>query len=230
MEQRTTSQCLGLVAGLGPAATVHYYKEIVAAFAARGVTPRLVMSHADSRHVLDCVSRKSLDELAAYLGDHIRRMADAGATIAAIPAVAPHICAPILARLSPVPLVDMIDAVRAELRARNLKRISLMGTRFVMESGFYGRLDGVEIVPPAPHDLTFIHDAYMGIVSAGRIAPADVERLRQIARAMIERHHVEIVALAGTDLALAFDEASAGFPALDCARVHLQAVVAAMLA
>jgi aspartate racemase len=225
----TSKRCLGLIGGLGPPATVHYYKALVDAFAVRKVTPRLLISHADASFVLDCVRRNDLDALAAYLADHIARMAKAGADIAVIPAVTPHICAPTLTRLSPLPLVDMIETTHTELRARKLKRISLMGTRFVMESGLFGRLDGIEIVPPAPADLEFIHDTYMGIIANNRIAPDDVERLRKIARGLVERDKVQTVVIAGTDLALAFDETTAGFPALDCARVHLDAIVAAML-
>jgi aspartate racemase len=175
------------------------------------------------------VQRDELDALTDYLNDHLRWMAAAGATIAAIPAVTPHICAPALAKIAPLPLVDIVDATRAALHRRGLKRVSLMGTRFAMESRFFGRIDGVEIVLPPPADVAFIHETYMGIVSSARTAPAAVDRLRHIARTMIDRDGVEAIVIAGTDLSLAFDEESAGFPALDCARVHLDALVEAML-
>jgi aspartate racemase len=68
----------------------------------------------------------------------------------------------------------------------------------------------------------------MGIVDSSRVAPADVERLRDVARKMVMQNRVEAVALAGTELAVAFDEASAGFPALDCAAAHVQRIVSAM--
>jgi aspartate racemase len=53
--------------------------------------------------------------------------------------------------------------------------------------------------------------------------------LRTIARRAITRDRLEAIALAGTDLAVAFDESSAGFAAIDCARVHIDAIVKAMM-
>jgi len=39
---------------------------------------------------------------------------------------------------------------------------------------------------------------------------------------------VEAIVLAGTDLNLVFNEANAGFPAVDCAAAHIDAIVAQM--
>jgi aspartate racemase len=44
-----------------------------------------------------------------------------------------------------------------------------------------------------------------------------------------KRDGVETVLLAGTDLALMFDEASAGFPCIDVARLHIDAIVARLI-
>lgn len=40
---------------------------------------------------------------------------------------------------------------------------------------------------------------------------------------------IGLVILAGAELSLAFDEATAGFPALDSGRVHINAIVEAAL-
>lgn len=225
---KTSSKCFGLIGGLGPAAAVHYYTQILAAYSGSGTTPRIVMSHAEADFVRDCCGRGDAESLAAYLAEHIRILAKAGADFAAIPAVAPHLCAPQLAKQSPIPLLDIIDAGRAELKRRNLRRIGMMGTRWVMDSRFYGRLSGVDLVPLPEDEAEEVHAIYLAIVASGRAPPADVARLREIARAAIARDDLQAIALAGTDLAVAFDEASAGFPAVDCARVHIDAIVEAM--
>ncbi len=42
---------------------------------------------------------------------------------------------------------------------------------------------------------------------------------------LIERERVEAVILAGTDLALLFNEQNTDFPHIDCARLQLDAIV-----
>ena len=39
---------------------------------------------------------------------------------------------------------------------------------------------------------------------------------------------VDAIVLAGTDLSLIFDEANTDFPHVDCARVHIQAIMRAL--
>jgi hypothetical protein len=60
---------------------------------------------------------------------------------------------------------------------------------------------------------------------AGHTSSAGVKSLRDIARAIRRRDRVDAVVLAGTDLNLIFDEASAGFPAFDCASAHIEAIL-----
>ena len=52
-----------------------------------------------------------------------------------------------------------------------------------------------------------------------------MEKLRRIARAILARDRVEAIVLAGTDLNVIFDEATAGFPAVDCAAAHIDAIL-----
>jgi len=229
MSIKTSAKCLGLLGGLGPAATIDYYTRLLTAFAKRGVTPRIVMSHAEANLVRELVNAGDAESLASYLAEHVRIVANAGADFAAIPAVAPHICAPQLRNLSPIPLVDIITEFGAELERQGLRRIGMLGSRWVMESRFYDRLRGVELVPLQTDEIAVVHEIYMSFVTNARASQGQIDELRTIARRAIARDRLEAIALAGTDLAVAFDETTAGFPTIDCARVHVDALVNAMM-
>jgi aspartate racemase len=198
------------------------------AFGARGAIPGLMISHADVKIVGTLISAGALDAQAAYLAGHIERLGRAGADFAAISAVAPHICAPQLKASIALPFVDPIDCVRAELISRGSRRVSVLGTRFVMRSDMYGRLDGFEVIRPAHEVLDFVDANYVKIVNFGTIAGsgADIEGVRAIAQNLVCEEGADTVILAGTEFSLAFSEADCGFPALDCARTHLDAIVA----
>jgi aspartate racemase len=216
--------CVGIIGGLGVGATVHYYEKITAACKARGVVPDLVITHADVDHGQGLVREGRLDALAAYLAGFIERMARAGATAAAIPAVTPHICIKELTPLLPIPLINIVDVLASALRARGTKRIALFGSVFTVQGSLWGQLGGVEIVKPQPDEIAFIGQAYQRILD-GRTDATDADALRRIASDLQRRDGVETILLAGTDLAVMFDEQSAGFPCLDVARLHIDAIV-----
>jgi aspartate racemase len=217
--------CVGIVGGLGVGATVHYYEKITAACKARGIVPDLVIAHADVDHGQGLVRAGKLDELADYLASFIERMARAGAEAAVMPAVTPHICIAQLLKRTRVPLINIVDPIDAELSARKLKRVALFGTVFTVEGGLWGQLTGVDIVKPRPDEIDFIGKAYQRILDTQAGNEADTAGLRRIAADLQRRDGVEAILLAGTDLAVIFDEANAGFPAIDVARLHIDAIV-----
>jgi aspartate racemase len=202
---------LGLIGGLGPVATIHYYRELVKAQAGE-----VLIIHADMEHALGYVKRSDRIGLAEYFARLIERLAHGGANLAAISAVTPHICIRELKKISALPLVNIIEEVGAEIRSRGYKRVALFGTRFVVETSMFGMLEGIDVVVPDQVDA--IHQAYMQTV-AGETGGRAI--LSQIAREL----PVDAIVLAGTDLSLIFDETNTDFPHVDCAKTHVQAIM-----
>jgi aspartate racemase len=73
--------------------------------------------------------------------------------------------------------------------------------------------------------MTFVGEAYQRLLDTQTPAPGDIERLREIAATLQKRDGIETILLAGTDLTVIFDEANAGFPCIDVARPHIDAIV-----
>jgi aspartate racemase len=217
--------CVGIVGGLGVGATVHYYEKITAACKARGVIPDLVIVHADVDRGQGFVREGKLDALADYLASFIDRLGAAGAKAAVLPAVTPHICIAELTARIRLPLINIVDTIGSELRTRKLKRVALFGTTFTMEGSLWGQLSGVEILKPQPDEIAFVGKAYQRILDTQNGNADDTAGLRLIAADLQRRDGVEAILLAGTDLAVIFDEATAGFPCIDVARVHIDAIV-----
>jgi aspartate racemase len=221
---------LGLVGGLGVGATVHYYEQLVAAHAARGRGARLMIVHADVGHVLELVRSNDLAGLADYLTGLLRALHDGGAELAAIGAVTPHICMPELARRAPLPLIDMIAEVARAVRARSLARVALFGTRFTIETRLFGGLPGIDIARMLPDEIDAVHATYVAIVQAGRGTSEHRRVLSRIAQDLCAREGAEAIVLAGTELSLVFDGSNTDFPTIDCARVHMDAIMERLLA
>jgi aspartate racemase len=226
----TKGRCLGLIGGLGVGATAHYYRRLAEMHAERAASLDFVMVHAETPRVFGYVEAGDRAGLAEYLSGFIQRMKEAGAEFAAIPAVTPHFCVRELAAKSPLPLLNIFDPLAENLAARKLHRVAVFGTRFVMDSELFGMVDGVEIVHARPDEVDSIHKTYVELAQRGKGTEEQFRSLTEIAKTLCERDGAEAVVLAGTDLALLFDESNTEFPSVDCAALHLKAIANVLLA
>jgi aspartate racemase len=226
MGASTISEHFGLVGGLGVGATVIYYQAITAACAERGVVPRLTIAHAHAPTALALVQAGRIEDLATYLAGFVGELAGAGATCAAIPAITPHICLTALKRRVGLPIIDILQVTQQRVRERHLTRIALFGTRFTIDRNLFGALDGFDVVRARDDEVDEIHRIYLNLATSGTISAGDKARLRGLAQILSRRDRAEAILLAGTDLNLVFNETNAGFPAVDCAAAHIEAIVA----
>ena len=224
-----TGKCLGLVGGLGVGAAVHYYTNLAKAHHAQGRTMELVMAHAEPPRVMEFIRAGDRDGLANYLNGYIQRMQAAGAEIAVVPAVTPHYCIRELLAVSPLPVLNIFDPLNRELATRGLKRVAVLGTRFTIETDLFGQVPGVAFSRPQPDEIDRIHEIYTRLALSGEATPEQHKQLTDVAHRLIECDRVDTVLLAGTDLALLFDETNTDFPHVDCAALHIRAIVEEMI-
>lgn len=225
MTMHDPTKSFGLIAGLGVGAGILYYRSLVDAHLARGLSPGILMVHADVRRVMAHAAARETQELAAYLSSLLHQLADGGAQIAAIPAFSPQICAQELAAITPLPLIDLLDAIVAEIDRRKVHRLALFGARVTIETSLFGRLPHHEVVMPKPGEIDTVSGIYQRIVERERASREEYARLRSLAHTLIEREHLDAILLAGTDLSFVFTPASTDFPHIDGARTHINAIM-----
>ena len=219
---------IGLLGGLGVGAAIHYYRELAAAHDDVRQPMQLAMVHASISRATNYASKGDRQGLAAYLAGFLGKLKASGATIGVLPAVTPHLCIDELQAITPIPVIDLTKVVSDHLQERKLSKVALFGTRFVVESDMYGRLQGVDVVRPRESELAFIHDAYTQLAYSGRASSEHRERLLSLADTLQKRDGVEAIVLAGTDFALMFDAGNTPFPHVDCTRAHIAVIMHAM--
>jgi aspartate racemase len=223
---RSAAHTFGLVAGLGVGAAVFYYRSLVAAHLERGLSPRLLMVHADVRRTMRLAQERRVDELATYLAGLLNQLAAGGCTIATIPAFSPQVCAKELAAKTPLPLIGLLETAVAEVKRRGFRRIAVFGARVTMETRLFGALkDEAEVIIPASADLDLISESYKTIVERESATPDELESLRTVAHRLIEKERLDGILLAGTDWSFVFNAENADFPHVDGARTHIKAIM-----
>ena len=215
---------IGLIVGIGPAATDYYYRYLISALAQAGQDLTLTMAHADTPTLLRNQAEGNVDAQVEIYLQLTNRLQRSGIEQVAVTSIAGHFCIDAFKALSPVPAINLLDAVKIEMKRRGFKKVGLLGTRVVMESRFYGVLDGVEVIPPAGN-LLEVHDAYVSMAAAGIATPEHREVFMRAGKILAGACGCESIMLAGTDLALVFKkDQSPGFEIFNCAEVHAEAI------
>jgi aspartate racemase len=218
---------IGLIGGIGPAATDFYYRRLIATFAARNAPLEVTIVHADTPTLLGNLASDNKSAQTAIYMRLTKRLAATGADFVAVTSIAGHFCIDAFKSVSPLPIVDLIAEVSHAIETRGLKRIGILGTRTVMETRFYGRITTAEIVPPIGQDLDNVHQAYTSMAIAGAVTEDQRSVFYTVSHRLMAEQGAQAIMLGGTDLALAFDEHTTEFPLVDCAAIHADAIARA---
>ena len=215
---------IGLIGGIGPAATDFYYRRLISTFAGKKAALELTIVHADTPTLLRNLANNDVASQVAIYMKLTNRLAASGAECVAITSVAGHFCIDAFKASSVLPVVDMISEVNRAIAQRAFERIGILGTRTVMETRLYGGVSRVEVVPPSGQDLEDVHRAYVAMAASGTVTEAQRAVFTAASKQLLKQSGVEAIMLAGTDLALVFNERDTEFPLIDCAGIHADAI------
>lgn len=225
-----SDRIIGILGGMGPEATVDFYREII----------RLTPASRDQDHipVLIYSNTRIPDRTAAILDgaedplphliDSARILESAGAGIIAIPCNTAHFYVESLRPAIKIPVLHMMDETLLDLQARHpqVRTVGLLGTAASIRTRIYQTAF-------EPAGLTVLVPQESGqdrIMAAIRDIKAD--RNRDQARIAIEdvcsdlvAEGAEAVILGCTELPLVFESRSLLYPVLNPARILAQAAV-----
>ena len=220
---------LGLIGGIGPAATVFYYERIVRAFAAASRPLHLTIAHTSAHTLTRNVAAGRVDEQVTEYRRVTDQLAAAGADVVVITSMGGHFCAKEFATVSPLPMIDGPDAVASYLAQRGLRRVGVLGTRVVMKTRLYGALSELDPITPIGTGLDQVDADYIGMAVAGEATPGQRQRLIDAGQKLVDDQRAEAILLGGTDLNLIYSDDTLTVPVVDSAVAHIDAIVKAAL-
>jgi len=211
---------IGLIGGIGVAATIVYYQRLVAAVAERGGTNlELTIVHGDIQELIRNNLADRREEQARAFLPLVDRLRDAGCDCGALTSLGGHFCFAELAAQSPLPLVSGVAPLDAFFVRSGIRRIGLLGTRLVMRTRLYGQLTATDALA-LEDEIDAIGQTYQEIAVAGACSPEQRALLIGAGQRLMEAG-ADAVVLAGTDLNLAFDGRDVGYPVIDALDVHV---------
>ncbi|HMS95719.1 MAG TPA: aspartate/glutamate racemase family protein [Tabrizicola sp.] len=210
---------IGLIGGIGPAATVVYYQRLCAAMAARGVPLDLTIVQADIHELIRNNLADRRDEQAVVYACLIDRLKAAGADCAAITSLGGHFCFDETVARSSLPLVSAVEPLDDFFAAEGIACAGLLGTRVVMLTRLYGQLRRTRAIA-LDHQIESLGQRYQDMAVAGFCSPADRAAFLLAGQELVDQG-AKAVVLAGTDLNLAFDGQETPYRVIDALDVHV---------
>ena len=211
---------IGLIGGIGVAATVVYYQRLAKAVTAGGGVLHLTIEHGDIYELIaNNLADRRMDQARAF-APLVDRLVRAGCDCVALSSMGAHFCFAELQAMSAVPLVSAVTPLDSFFAGQGLRRVGLLGTRVVMRTRLYGQLRRTEAVA-LDDEIELIGQTYQDVAVSGLCRPDQREVFLHSGRRMVETLGAEAIVLAGTDLNLAFDGQDPGYKVVDALDVHV---------
>lgn len=212
---------IGLIGGIGVAASLVYYQRLAAAVEAKNARLRMTLSHGEI-HTLIANNLADIKEPQAEIfAQQVSELKNAGAEVAALTSLGAHYCFEELEVLSPLPLVSGVAPLDGYFAAKGIKRIGSLGTRVVMRTRLYGQLTRTTLIA-LDNEIESLGQNYQEIAVADACSLSQRDLFLEAGRQMVDEHGAEAIALAGADLTLVFDGHNPGYPVIDALDVHVE--------
>jgi aspartate racemase len=224
------AKTIGIVGGIGPEATVDYYKMLLAAFKRRGVDDyrSVLINSIDLDKALGYLYADDRAGLIDFMIEPVEMLARGGAEVGLFSSNTAHIVFDEIQAMSPIPLVSIVAATCDSVKAMHLERVGLIGTRFTTLGTFFPdhfARHGIEIVVPDEDDIDYVHEKYLGELVPGVFLDETRDGIVAVLDRVRQKHDVGAIVLAGTELPLLLRGVKYDLPLLDTASIHIEATI-----
>lgn len=221
---------IGLIGGMSWESTAVYYRLINEAIRDRlgGLhSGKIAMHSVDFDDVVRLQKADRWDEAAKLLGSAGAGLVRAGADCVLICTNTMHMVSEPVAKLSGVPLIDIIDVTADALNKAGIKKPLLLATRYTMEHGFYSdrmKAHGLTVSTPDAEGRQLIHDVIFEELCQGKLEDTSHARVMGLIDKAVADGADGII-LGCTEISLLIDPDSLPVRGFDSTRIHAAAAV-----
>lgn len=183
---------------------------------AGGEHPEFTM-HSTSFHEYDnLIKSKDWVGLGEKICRSIKKLHSAGAEFIIMPSNTPHFAIDHVQANSPVPVINLIEIVAQDCKAKGFKNVLVLGTKQTMQNQLYDKaLKENDIIPIIPNDDDC--DQLQELIRQLIFSKTDPDKVARV-QERIRSYVCDGIILGCTELPLVYNEDNLGKPVIDTTR------------
>lgn len=219
---------IGLIGGMSWESTIPYYRlinEIIKQRLGGLHSAKLLLYSVDFEEIAQLQRDGNWDRAGQVLADVAQRLERAGADALVICANTMHKVAPAIEAATHIPLLHVVDAVAAEIRAAGYRQVGLLGTRFTMEQPFYAEhlaRHGLQTLIPGTEDRELVHRVVYEELCLGQVIDTSRNAYRRVMADLVARG-AEAIILGCTEISMLVGPQDASVRLFDTTAIHARA-------
>ncbi|WP_415854287.1 aspartate/glutamate racemase family protein [Sinomonas sp. G460-2] len=209
---------IGILGGMGPAATADFYAKLVSHTRARRDQdhPRTVIWSDPTIPDRTQAILGLGEDPTPWMLRGVKHLEEAGATLIAVPCNTAHAFVPALQAKTSAPILHMIEETVELLSAQGIRSVGLLATTGTCQMGLYqasAAKGGVEVLVPDQDGQEKVMDAILGI-KGGNTTP-DISAALVEATTLLQAKGAEAVIAGCTEIPLALSQDMLQIPLID---------------
>ncbi len=222
---------IGLIGGMSWKSSLEYYRiinEIIMEKLGEPHSCKSIMYSVDFEEYERLQHEGKWELLTTKMIDIARKLESAGVDLVLICTNTMHKMAIDVQKSIEVPLLHIADATAEEIKAMNMNKVGLLGTKFTMEQNFYkGRLkerDGIDVVIPNEQEREVVHKIIYKELISGIIKEESRDKFKNIIK-NLKKNGAEGVILGCTEIPLLIKNSDSVIPVFDTTILHAKKAV-----
>lgn len=225
---------IGIIGGLGPEATVDYYKEIIISFDQINGEgsfnyPEIIIYSVNLGKLLQLFDEKRFEESIDYLVAAIEKVKKAGADFAVLSANTPHLLYDQIQSRVDISLISIVEACALRAQEKGLKSCGLLGTKFTMQNTFYQEVFEryqITLAVPESQQILYINNKLFSEMELGIFKDETKKGFLDIVSDLKVKHGIDSIILGCTEFPIMFREKEyLGLPFLNTTQIHVEAII-----
>ena len=229
MEQRIKT--IGLIGGVSWESSKIYYEyinQMVRQQLGSSHSAKSIMTSVDFAEIVALTLDHNWDGIGEIIAAEAARLQKAGADHIVLCSNLIHVATPHIQKAIGIPFLHIAKATGEAIKAKNLKKVALLGTRYTMEMDFYTNIlekdYGLEVITPGPDDRTRLNT----IIYDELVKGIFTDHAKHICLEIIEKmktEGAEGIILGCTELPLIVADTDVDIPTFNTTRIHAQLAV-----
>lgn len=224
---------IGLIGGMSWESTVTYYQiinEVIKKELGGLHSAKILLYSVDFAEIEECQAQGEWEKSADILSLAAQNLEKAGADYIAICTNTMHKVVPQIQERINIPIIHIAKATADELKACQITKVGLLGTKYTMLQEFYKEQlinAGIEVLIPNEQDIEIVNNVIYNELCLGIIKEKSKEEYCRIIKELTKRGAQGII-LGCTEIGLLIEQKDSVIPVFDTTHIH--ATKAALLA